>query len=271
MDQRRILDDVRGWASADENIRLVVLTGSVARGDDAVDELSDLDVELYVLDPTPLLDHREWYQRFGQVLVVEELENPGWHPTRLIYYVDGKIDFMIAEVEAAKRGLTYTRPYRVLIDKDSLGDHVHTASDPAARPPAPAELEYCINWFYAAALVWAKCIVRDEPWMAKVREWEANTQLLQMIEWDHKSRYGWDYDTWHLGVRVREWMDADIVGALGACWADFSTQNMRAALSASVALFDRLSARTATAQGIEPFDSAPVRREVDRLLGTERE
>ena len=105
--------------------------GSLARGDDGADHLSDLDVELYVLDPAPLLDHREWYQRFGQVLVVEELEDPDWHPTRLIYYVDGKIDFMIADVKAARRSIGYTRPYRVLIDKDGLSEHLHTASDPA--------------------------------------------------------------------------------------------------------------------------------------------
>src|SRR5437867_9426032 len=118
MDQSRVLDDVRGWASADENVRLVVLTGSVASTDGAADELSDLDIELYVVDPGPLLDRRDWYQPFGQVLVVEELENPDWHPTRLIYYVDGKIDFMVAEVEAVKRGVEYDRPYRVLVDKD---------------------------------------------------------------------------------------------------------------------------------------------------------
>jgi aminoglycoside 6-adenylyltransferase len=86
------------WTSGDENIRLAVLTGSLAPGADAADELSDIDFELYVLNPRPLLDRRDWYKRFGQVLVVEELENPDWHPTRLIYYVDGKIDFMIAEV-----------------------------------------------------------------------------------------------------------------------------------------------------------------------------
>jgi hypothetical protein len=83
MDQGRVLDDVRHWASTDENVRLVVLTASVAREGHAADELSDLDIELYVLDTAPLLNHREWYQRFGQVLVVEELQNPDWHPTRL--------------------------------------------------------------------------------------------------------------------------------------------------------------------------------------------
>jgi len=67
MDQGRVLDDVRHWASTEEHVRLVVLTGSVAREGHAADELSDLDIELYVLDTPPLLNHRQWYQRFGQV------------------------------------------------------------------------------------------------------------------------------------------------------------------------------------------------------------
>lgn len=266
MDQERILEDVRRWASTDENVRLVVLTGSVAREGHAADELSDLDIELYVLDTAPLLNHGDWYQRFGQVLVVEELENPDWHPTRLIYYVDGKIDFMIAQVETAKGGIGYTRAYRVVVDNDGLADHLHLTSDPKAHPPTAAEFGTCINWFYAAALMCAKCIARNEPWMAKVRDWDLKTELLRMVEWDHRSRYGWDLDTWDNGAHMREWMDSEIAGALGACWAGFSGQEMAGALSASVELFDSLSRRTAIALGIEPFDRASVVQEIDRVL-----
>ena len=78
------------WADADANIRTVVLNGSVVQGDH--DPLSDLDVELYVRDPSELLVRRDWYDQFGELLFVEELSNPGWIPTRLLYLVDGKID-----------------------------------------------------------------------------------------------------------------------------------------------------------------------------------
>jgi hypothetical protein len=46
MDQQRVLDDVRRWTSTGENVRLVVLTDSMAREGHAADELSDLDIEL---------------------------------------------------------------------------------------------------------------------------------------------------------------------------------------------------------------------------------
>jgi aminoglycoside 6-adenylyltransferase len=265
MDQQVVLDNVQGWAEADPNIRLVVLTGSVARGPDAADALSDLDVELYVVDPALLLDRRDWYERFGQVLVVEELENPDWHPTRLIYYIDGKIDFMVAPIEAGEQGIDYDGPYQVVVDKDGLSNHLHGSRDPP-HPPSGGDFFRCVNWFYAAALMYARCIVRDEPWMAKVRDADLKTELLEMIVWDHKSRYGRDYNTSHDGCHMQQWMDPEVRAAASECWADFSIQSMKEALVASVALFDHLSTRTATALGLDPFDSTSVRGEIDRLM-----
>ena len=60
----------------DDNVRAVVLTGSVARGDH--DQLSDVDVELYVHDPADLLTRRDWYQRFGDGAAV----GAAWHAPR---------------------------------------------------------------------------------------------------------------------------------------------------------------------------------------------
>jgi predicted nucleotidyltransferase len=109
VDHRRVLQQVVAWARGEDNIRVVVLTGSVARGEGGFDELSDLDLELYVSDPSQLLDQDTWYQQFGDVLVLEALENPGWHPTRPVYYADGKIDFMIAPTGVLARGILKAR------------------------------------------------------------------------------------------------------------------------------------------------------------------
>jgi Streptomycin adenylyltransferase len=80
MEHERVVAAVTRWARQDGNIRAVVLTGSVA-APGAADALSDLDIELYAIDPHALLQSSSWYHEFGEVLVVEALPNPGWHPT----------------------------------------------------------------------------------------------------------------------------------------------------------------------------------------------
>src|SRR5438876_3964112 len=69
MDHERVLEQIVGWATADDNIRVVVLTGSAALGPEHVHALSDLDVELYVAQPIMLLEDDAWHAQFGEVLV----------------------------------------------------------------------------------------------------------------------------------------------------------------------------------------------------------
>jgi aminoglycoside 6-adenylyltransferase len=261
----RAIAAIVDWALTDDNIRAAVLTGSVAAGPEHMDELSDLDVELYALDESKLLNDRAWYELFGDVLVVEELVNPGWHPTRLVYYVGGKIDFMIGPI-GALASARYDRAFRVLVDKDHLADLGATAAPPVQRRPDHEDYVRCIHWFYAAALMLAKCIARDEPWLAKVRDWDLKRELLQMIEWDHKARYGWTYETWYLGKHMDRWMDPDIRAALDSCWSGFDVLSAPAALFATLDLFETLSERTADALGFEQFNPRAVRDEVTANL-----
>jgi aminoglycoside 6-adenylyltransferase len=266
MDHQAVLAQVVEWAKSDDNIRASVLTGSVARDVQAVNKEADLDVELYVTTPSLLLQDDTWYHQFGEVLVVEALDNPGWHPTRLIYYADGKIDFMIAPVAILSSGVHYDRPFRILLDKDGVSNAFqHTAQSPTQRPTS-AEFLRCVHWFYAAVIMWAKYLARDDPWAAKQRDWSSKTLLLTMLEWDHKARKGWDYDTWYNGVHLRDWVDADLLDPIAACWSGFARPESLQALHASLALFERLSTRTATALGITPFDAASVRLRIDHLI-----
>jgi aminoglycoside 6-adenylyltransferase len=262
MDHQRVLADITAWATAKDNIRAVILTGSVARNE--THELSDLDVELYLREPSQLLEDRSWYPRFGDVLVVEELPNPGWHPTRLIYYVDAKIDFTIAPITALAQ-TAYDDAFRVLVDKDGAGSQLCTTS-PVGEPISDVIFERCVNWFYAAALMEAKAVVRDEPWLAKNRDGDLKRQLLHMIEWDHKARHGWSYNTRWMGKQLDRWVDRDIRAALDHCWAPFPVADTATALLASVDLFANLSTRTAAALGLQPVDTARLRDEITRIL-----
>ena len=266
MDHEQVICEVVAWAEADENIRMVVLLGSLGRGDAEVDELSDLDVQLYVTEPERLLADPAWHERFGELLVVENLPNPGWYPTRIAYYVDGKIDFIITP--ASDIGVdTYDEPFRVLCDKDHAAERLPVV--PANRRlPGESEFSECVSWFYAAAIMAARCVARDEPRLAKGRDWDAKQELLRMIEWDQRARYGAGFRTWFLGKHLDQWMDADVREALDRCWGVFPVSDARAALLATMELYDRLARRTAEALGLPRPSTGAPRAEVARILRT---
>jgi aminoglycoside 6-adenylyltransferase len=262
VDQKRVFDDVVAWATDDPNVRLVVVTGSFARGKH--DALSDLDVELYVRDASLLLEETAWYERFGDVLVTEALENPDWHPTRLVSYVDAKIDFMIASVAALAEGVAYDEPFLVALDKDGRASRLEpTVGTP---PPSADAFRTCIEWFYAAALQYAKAVVRDDPWPFKMRDVGLKEQLLQMLEWDFGVRNGWAERPPHNGSRIASWVPPDIAAAIAACWSDFSVPASADALRRSIALFDTVSKRVADGMHFRDDVGARASAEVDRLL-----
>jgi aminoglycoside 6-adenylyltransferase len=257
-----VFDDVVAWATDDTNVRLMVVTGSFARGEH--DALSDLDIELYVRDPSVLLEETAWYERFGDVLVTEALENPDWHPTRLVYYVDGKIDFMIAPMAALSEGVVYDGPFLVALDKDGRADGLEPKVGTAS--PSADEFRTCVEWFYAAALQYAKAVVRDDPWPMKVRDVELKEQLLQMLEWDFGVRNGWSERPPHNGSRIVSWASPDLADRISACWSDYSVPASIDALRNSVALFTTVTQRVAVALHF-PYDLGDrASAEVERLL-----
>jgi aminoglycoside 6-adenylyltransferase len=263
MDYESVKAELVRWAVTEDNIRAILITGSTARG--LGDALSDLDIELYVRNPEPLLTDTEWYETLGDVLVVEALPNPGWIPTRLVYYVGGKLDFGIADATFLTAS-HHTRPIEVLVDKD--GATKALSIDVAHEVNLCSEEDFfeVLNWFWAGALMCAKAVSRNEPWMAITRSWEANQNLLRMIEWDHKARYGLSYETWFLGKHLQRWADPEVFAEVERCFARFDTDAIAEALNASMDLFERLAVRTGQAIAAPSFNHGKVRAEVHTIL-----
>jgi hypothetical protein len=87
-----------------------------------------------------------------------------------------------------------------------------------------------------------------------------------MVEWDHKARYGWSFETWFGGRYLDRWMDADIRAALDTCWAGLGIDENERALRSTLRLFDRLASRTLPTLGVDGFSMNTVESEVTRIL-----
>lgn len=264
VDYGEVLERLVGWASETDSVRAVIVTGSGADGD--THPLSDRDIELYAPDPDELADDESWWSDLGEVLVVERLEDEdSGYPTRLIYYKGGKLDFTLIPAEDLPT-VEHGRPFRVLLDKDGAAPDPAAAGTPRGELPDGEEFEECVHWGYAAALMCAKSLVREELWSAKLRDQDLKEELLRIIEWDHLLRYGTAHDTRYLGTRMNSWMDADIRDELGECWGHFDAEDSVKALRRTVDLFTRLAIRAEAALGFKPFNHHLLHGEIDAIL-----
>lgn len=259
-----VLEKLVAWATEVDAVRAVIVTGSAADGD--VHPLSDRDIELYASDPDDLADEDSWWASLGEVLVVERMEDEdSGYQTRLVYYAGGKLDFTLIPAEDLAE-MEHDRPFQVLVDKDGQAPDPDAVGTPDGELPAEEEFEESVHWGYAAALMCAKAVVREELWSAKLRDQDLKEELLRIIEWDHRVRYGTGHDTRYLGTRMNSWMDAEVRVEVEGCWAHFDADDTVNALRRTVDLFARLSARTGTALGFEPFRHERLRREIEQIL-----
>ncbi|MGO2111821.1 MAG: aminoglycoside 6-adenylyltransferase [Pseudoclavibacter sp.] len=274
MDYGRALNALSEWASARDDVRALVLTGSAAARD--AHPLSDRDVAVFTTDIPRLMRDDSWWNDLGEVLVVERLEDGEGNPTRLVYFAGGKLDFTLFPVGRLPSRVT-ARPFQVLLDKDddfAADVAATTVADFAASSlcdrgtaiPSVEAFDESINWAWAAALMEAKAIVRDEPWSVKLRDQDLKAELLRMIEWDHQLRRGAGLDTRYLGTGMRRWMDSDIQIALERCWGGFDAEGSTRALLASLALYRPLAERTAEALRFPSFDHARLEAEMRSIL-----
>jgi aminoglycoside 6-adenylyltransferase len=132
VDYEHTLAQLTDWARKNDTVRALIMTGSGAAS--AAHPLSDRDIEIYSTDVDALLADESWWSSLGQVLVVERLENPGRHPTRLVYYAGGKVDFNLLHAERLADQV-YDRPFQVLLDKDGTAPMQVTPS-PWVQPSA---------------------------------------------------------------------------------------------------------------------------------------
>jgi diadenosine tetraphosphate (Ap4A) HIT family hydrolase len=135
--RRAFLERLRTWVEPRDDVRALVVVGSVARGDDRPD--SDVDVVLLTTDPGRYLERTGWVAEFGPSETVE-IEDYGRVTSVRACYADGlEVEFAIAPddwasppVDPGTHGVV-RRGIAVLLDRDEYA----TALAAAAGGPAP--------------------------------------------------------------------------------------------------------------------------------------
>ena len=101
------LQKIISWAEKNDSVRMLIQTGSHVRTDNTSDELSDLDIEMFVDDVSKFANSNLWTKEIDKVWVCLPLVNSVGDPTRLVIFKDGvKVDFTLNnlnEIEKIKK------------------------------------------------------------------------------------------------------------------------------------------------------------------------
>ena len=77
---------------------------------------------------------------------------------------------------------------------------------------------------------------------AKTRENDLRVLLLQMMEWHAKALHGNEYDVWHGGRFLHEWVDQRTLKELKNIFTQYEETDSLRGLLASINLFRRIAA-----------------------------
>ena len=244
------------WGQAQDDVHVAYIAGSRARKDHGADEYSDLDIQMYVDDPKRYLDTSSWIQQLGKLNTAIPFQNGGGGLEWLTlveggYQVDFVIDSLATFQAQTERGVPlewFRRGARVLFDKTGdAGRLIPQHFEHSGSSTITAEsFDYTVNMFWFLAIYLAKQILRKELWTVKLREAECKQVLLQTIEWYEKMVYGDDYDTWHAGRFIYEWVDKDIFDQLNGVFGRFDAEDSWRALQETISLYEGLSRKLAT-------------------------
>jgi aminoglycoside 6-adenylyltransferase len=266
---REFLDDVAAWAREQGDVHAVVLLGSQARTDVPADEMSDVDVVLFVDGPDRYLRDDAWLVPFGEPLLshVEPTAVGGFEERRVLFRDGLEVDFALVPAAAladipAEAAEVFARGFRVLYD-DGIGVEQPDASLRESPLPTQSQLDQLANDFWYHLLWAAKKLWRGEVLLAKqVCDCGLKWRLVELARW-----LAHGADTWHDLRFFERWAGDDLVEALGPTFAGYDAADVARALRATGELFGRLEDEVASRFDLtSPVDRAEVFRRLDSLL-----
>jgi aminoglycoside 6-adenylyltransferase len=249
--EKEILDQIKNWGNKEEDIRVVLLTGSRGNPNTIVDLVSDYDIEIVVKNSEAWLNNEKWLSEFGEILAV--LRTDDGFSMRMVIYKDYiRIDFRIYSVENFKQYIEQTElqehwdsGYKILFDKDGITSKFKQPTYKAfiITKPDKEKFSEIVTEFWWDITYVAKSLWRDELFYAKymLDNIIRFSYLQTIIEWYAGMRSNWQITTNKHGRFFKHFLDPETLLELEKTYAGSGLEENWKSIFATSRLFRRLA------------------------------
>lgn len=272
----RLEMNIATWAAKEPGIAAAVAVGSRVRQDSPADEWSDLDVMLFMDNPSSHINRTDWVAEIGEPLLAIPGRTANNDPERLVIFSGGfNVDFVflpIAAVDWLTQNGTQIEPFgrgaRVLVDKDGRLQKLFPPNRPLTEmqtnpPPSPADFERAVLSFWYAAYNTAKMLRRGDLWAARGTDNQLKETLASILAL-HALVVGKQKDVWYRGRFMQQWADPQALAELPQTFWHYDQGDAWRALLTTTNLFERLSGEVASSLQY-PFPQEITRRMADMI------
>ncbi|MCC5893389.1 aminoglycoside 6-adenylyltransferase [Exiguobacterium sp.] len=252
MNQEAVIEQLCELSKADDNVRVLVLNGSLVNPNVEADAYQDVDVTCFVRDVSIFLQDRSWIRRFGKVLI---MQTPDEVPGRLVYdrfaflvqYEDGhRIDLTVRPLHEVGDAIAEDSLSLVLLDRDGLaGTPVPTDESYWIRRPTRWAYDQCWNEFWWVSLYVVKGLRRGQMLYALDHLGIMRTMLRQMLMWDVGFATDFSVNVGKAGDRLKDYVSTDDWAGYLQTYTIPDPSALERAFEAAVRQFQDVSRRVA--------------------------
>ncbi|MCI3937223.1 AadS family aminoglycoside 6-adenylyltransferase [Chryseobacterium aahli] len=252
------LNSIIEWAERNEDVRVLLLTSSLANPLAPVDQFSDLDIEFVFEKNTGYISDKRWTLSFGNpIAMIEEDEScfDNKHAMKMVLYDDGvKVDFklyskskFLKETQQKELPEDWDIGYKILVDKDGITKEMLKPTHQVSiiKKPSEKEFQSILNDFWWDTTYVVKCIARDEIFYAKfMSETIIRTEyLIPLIQWYIASEHNWNITTNKHGRLFKKYLNSEIWAKTEQTFSGSKLEDNWNALFAMAELFSEMGTK----------------------------
>lgn len=266
MTNKQVLEYLTSLALEREDVRVLVLNGSLVNPNVSTDRFQDVDITCFVKDVTAFIEDRSWLVPLGDVLIMQTPDEvPGdveyEHYAFLVQFAAGhRVDLTVRPLRDVEATIQTDSLSIVLVDKDSIAGQP-IPSDHSYRINRPSRFDYeqCWNEFWWVSLYVIKGMHRKQLLYAFDHLMIMRTMLRQMLAWEVGFATNFTANGGKSGDGLERYLAPEVWQAYLDTYTSAETPAMETAHATLVEQFERVSRRVADQAGY-PFQEAEAQR-----------